>query len=205
MAVIDTITIGADTFSVYALTASSAAAETTTFWNGRLGAEKTAWDAAVTAGNDDELRALAAAADWMDRALIYSGTKTVATQAREWPRDGATNGCTALAIADGTTPDDMFYAQAWLAGVILANNAASSSSGEGANIKQAKAGSASVTFFTPTTGTASDTRLPQVAHDYTKCYTDAGTSSGIAGPTATGTSQTSSFCEDADEFNEGMA
>ena len=65
MAVIDTITIGADSFSVYALTLTFAVAETTTFFNGRLGAEATAWAAAVTAGVDDEKRALAAAADWV--------------------------------------------------------------------------------------------------------------------------------------------
>tara|TARA_R110000796_G_scaffold41179_2_gene101975 strand:+ start:22644 stop:23261 length:618 start_codon:yes stop_codon:yes gene_type:complete len=205
MAVIDTITIGTDTFSVYALTLTAAVSETSTFWNGRLGAERTAWDAAVTAGVDDEKRALAAAADWLDRASLFSGDKTVATQARDWPRDSATNGCTGDAIADGTTPDDIFNAQAWLAGAILVDNAASASTGEGANIKSAKAGTAQVVFFRPTTGTAEDTRLPTVANDYAKCYTDAGTSSGIAGPTFTGTGQASSFCPDDDEFNEGLA
>jgi hypothetical protein len=205
MAVIDTITIGSDTFSVYALTLAAAVAETTTFWNGRLGAEATAWNAAVLAAADDEKRALAAAADWIDRALIFSGEETAPPQARAWPRDNATNGCTGDAVADGTTPDDIFYAQAWLAGVILANNAADASSGEGSNVKSVKAGSAAVSFFSPTTGTVDDTRLPTVANDYTKCYTDAGTSSGIAGPTATGTGQASSFCADDDKFIEGLA
>ena len=205
MAVIDTVTIGADVFSVYALTATNAVAETTAFWNGRLGAEKTAWDAAVAAAADDEKRALAAAADWLDRASLFSGDKTVASQARAWPRDGASNGCTGDDVVDGTTPDDIFYAQAWLAGAILVDNAASSSSGEGSNVKAVKAGSAGVTFFSPTQVTSSDTRLPQVAHDYAKCYTDAGTSSGIAGPSVTGTSQASSFCADDDELSEGFA
>ena len=205
MAVIDTITIGADTFSVYALTATNAVAETTSFWNGRLGAEKTAWDAAVAAAADDEKRALAAAADWLDRASTFSGDVTVDGQARAWPRDGATNGCTGDAVTDGTTPDDIFYAQAWLAGVILADNSAAASSGEGSNIKEVGAGSAKVVFFKPTTGTSSDTRLPQVANDYAKCYTDAGTSSGIAGPTITGTDQASSFCADDDTLSEGFA
>jgi len=204
MAVIDTITIGADTFSVYALTAPNAVAETTTFFNGRLGAEATAWAAAVTAGVDDEKRALAAAADWLDRASIFSGDKTVSTQPRAWPRDDATNGCTGVAVTDGTTPDDIFYAQCWLAGAILVDNAASASSGEGSNIKSVGAGTAKVAFFSPTTGTVDDTRLPTVANDYAKCYTDAGTSSGIAGPTFTGTDQTGT-CADADELNEGFA
>ena len=202
MAVIDTVTIGTDTFSVYALVATEAVANTDTFWNGRLGAERTAWEAASA---DDKARALVAAADWIDRALIFTGDKTVSTQARAWPRDGATNGCTEEAITDGTTPDDIFYAQAWLAGVVLADNAAAASSGEGSNVKKVKAGSAAVEFFSPTTGTSDDTRLPQVAHDFTRCYTDAGTSAGIAGPTASGTGQESSFGEDDDEWNEGLA
>ena len=205
MAVIDTITIGADTFSVYALTLTAAVAETTTFWNGRLGAEKAAWDAAVLAAADDEKRALAAAADWLDRALTFSGDKTVSTQARAWPRDDADNGCTGEDITDGTTPDDIFYAQAWLAGAILVDNAASAASGEGSNVKSVGAGSAAVSFFRPTIGTSDDTRLPTVANDYTKCYTDAGTSSGIAGPSVTGTDAIDSTCADAAEFNEGMA
>jgi hypothetical protein len=205
MAVIDTITIGSDVFSVYALTAPNAVAETTTFFNGRLGAEATAWAAAVLAAADDEKRALAAAADWMDRALLFSGEESSPPQPRAWPRDNATNGCTGDALGAGAIPDEMFYAQAWLAGVILANNAADASSGEGSNVKSVKAGSAAVSFFSPTTGTVDDTRLPTIANDYTKCFTDAGTSSGIAGPTATGTGQASSFCADDDTFIEGLS
>jgi len=203
MAVIDTITIGADTFSVYALTATNAVAETTTFWNGRLGAEKTAWDAAVTAAADDEKRALVQAADWIDRALIFTGDETVAGQPRAWPRDNAEDCGTA--VADGTTPDDMFYAQAWLAGMILVDAASSTSPGEGSNIKRVGAGSASVLFFVGTEGTASDVRLPQVAHDYTKCYTEAGTSSGFATPVSRGTDCDSAFDEDDFGLNGGLA
>jgi len=202
MAVIDTVTIGSDSWSVYALVLTEAVANTTTFWAGRLGAESTAWAAATA---DQQIQAVVMAADWIDRALLFTGDKTVAAQARAWPRDGATNGCTETDITDGTTPDDIFYAQCWLAGAVLADNAAAASSGEGSNVKAVKAGSAGVTFFSPTTGTGTDTRLPQVAHDYTKCYTDAGTSSGIAGPTASGTGQATSFGEDDDEWNEGLA
>ena len=202
MAVIDTITIGSDSFSVYALVLTEARENTNSFWAGRLGAEATAWAAATDTQKD---QAIVMAADWMDRALIFTGDKTVSSQARAWPRDSATNTCTDEAVTDGTTPDDIFYTQAWLAGAILADNAAASSSGEGSNIKKVKAGSASVEFFSPTTDTSADTRLPTVANDYSKCYTDAGTSSGIAAPTATGTSQASSFSACDDEFSEGLA
>lgn len=203
MAVVDTVTIGTDVFSVYALTATFAVAETTTFWNGRLGAEKAAWDAAVLAGNDDEKRALVAAADWIDRALNFTGTETADGQPRAWPRDSATNCGTN--VPSGTTPDDIFYAQAWLAGLLLVDSAASTSEGEGSNIRKVGAGTATVQFFIPTKGTVSDVRLPQVAHDYTKCYTEAALSGGIGGATASGTSQASSFCEDDFGLNEGMA
>jgi hypothetical protein len=193
MAVVDTITIGSDTFSVYALTLTNAEVETAAFWNGRLGAERTAWDAAVAAANDDDLRAIAMAADWIDRALTFGGDKTVATQPRSWPRDSADNGCTGDDVADGTTPDDIFYAQSWLAGAILADNAAAASSGQGSNTKRAKAGTAEIEFFRSTQGSSDDTRLPQVAHDYVKCYLDGFGSGGVSIPAATGTSQASSF------------
>lgn len=205
MAVVDTITIGADSFSVYALTLTNAVAETTSFWNGRLGAEATAWAAAVTAGLDDEKRAMAAAADWMDRALRFSGTKTVATQPRSWPRDSADNGCTGDDVADGTTPDDIFYTQAWLAGAILVDNAAAASGGQGSNTKRAKAGTAEIEFFRSTEGSSDDTRLPQVAHDYAKCYLDGAGSGGVSIPFAGGTSQGSSFADGDFDRSEPFA
>lgn len=203
MAVIETLTIGADTFKVYALTDGNAAAETTTFWNGRLGAEADAWNAAVAAANDDELRALVAAADWVDRALNFTGSETTLGQPRAWPRDSAQN-C-GESVPDGTTPDDMFYAQAWLAGLLLVDNAASTSEGEGSNIRKVGAGTATVQFFIPTKGTVSDVRLPQVAHDYTKCYTEAALSGGIGGAISSGTDTDSSFCEKDFKLNEGIA
>jgi len=199
MATTATVTIGADTFTVYALTADPNA-DTDTFWNGRLGPERTAYEAA---SEDDQNRALVVAADWLDRASTYSGEKTVAAQPREWPRDNAVNHCLDEAIADGTVPDDIFNAQAWLAGVVLADLSAAASSGEGSNVKKAKAGSAEVTFFKPTTGTGADFRLPQVAHDYNKCYTDS--AAGISGPSITGTGFPTHFCPDDFGLNKGLA
>lgn len=199
MAITATVTIGSDTFTVYALT-SDPNADTDSFWNLRLGAERTAWE---DADEDDQNRALVMAADWIDRALIFTGDKTVSTQDREWPRDSATCGDTA--IDDGTTPDDIFRAQAWLAGVVLVDNATVTSDGEGSNVKNVKAGTVMVGFFRPTDGTSSDVRLPQVAHDYTKCYTEAALALGVTAPTVTGTDQESSFTACDDEFSEGLA
>lgn len=200
MATTSTVTIGTDDFTVYALTADPNA-DTDSFWNVRLGAERTAWEAA---NEEDQDRAMVVAADWIDRASTFTGTKTVSTQDRAWPRDAAT--CDGSAITSGTTPDAVFYAQAWLAGAVLADASASSSSGTGSNIRSVKAGSAQVEFFRPTIGEGSDTRLPQVANDYLRCLLQgSGNYTSIVGPTARGTSQTSGFCEDDYELNEGYA
>ena len=175
-----TVTIGSDSFTVYSLT-SDPVADATSFWNVRIGAEATAWAAA---NNDDKRRCLVASSDWIDRSQDFTGTKTSDSQPREWPRDGAT--CSGTPVTDGTTPDNLAFACFWLAGQILLDNSATSSTGTGSNIRSAKAGSAKVEFFSATSGT----RLPQTAHDYLACYGDSdiaslgGTATGISGSTA---------------------
>jgi len=186
MGIIDTVTIGTDTFSVYAL--ASAVTDADSFWNGRLGAERTAWEAATT---DDKGRALLVASDWIDRGSKFTGEVTVVGQPREWPRDGAT--CSGTAVTDGTVPDELAWATFWLAGVILADNAAQNSDGTGSNVKSAKAGSAKVEFFSATSGN----RLPRTAQDYIGCYMEAGTSL-LGGTTTASSSDSSAF--DCDDF-----
>lgn len=188
MGTIATVSIGTNSFSVYALTAN-AVPDANTFFAGLLGPAATAWGAA---DSDNRKRALFSAAEWMDRAVgaILSGTKTVSTQARAFPRNGAS--CNGVAITDGTTPDSVAFAEFWLAGQLLADASLAAGAGTGSNVKEAKAGSASVTFFTPTIGGASDTRLPVTAMDYLKClFSGAGVS--IAAGMATGVSSESAF------------
>jgi hypothetical protein len=182
------ITIGANTFSVYAVTADPVA-DANGYFNGRIGADATAWAAGST---DSKKRALATAADWIDRACggVFSGAKTVSSQAREWPRDGATDSGTALAA--GATPNEVAYAEFWLAGQLFIDSSLASNSGTGSNVKIAKAGSASVTFFTPTIGTAADTRLPVTAMDYLKRFFG-GASTVYAAGAASGVSTDSAF------------
>ena len=198
MAVISTVTVGTDTYSVYALTAN-AVTDADSFWNLRLGAAATAWAAATT---DDKSRALVLASDWIDRALTFSGTKTVSTQDREWPRDDAFCGDTA--VTDGTTPDALATATFWLAGAITEDNTIVDGTGEGSNVKVAKAGSAEVEFFGSTLGSSTDTRLPVVANDYLKCYLD-GSGMTIITPTGTGDGNTSAFCDDDFERGQGFS
>lgn len=200
MGTISTVTIGSDTFSVYALTVNPVA-DATTYFNGRLGTDATAWSAATA---DNKARALVMAADWIDRAVgpQFSGTKTVSTQPREWPRDSATDNGTA--ITDGTTPDLLATAEFWLAGQLLLNANLASGSGTGSNVKEAKAGSAAVIFFTPTIGGATDTRLPITAMDYLKRFFGADTGSLAVG-SSSGTDSSSAFSPCDFDRSEGFS
>ena len=191
MGTIATVTIGSDTFSVYALTAD-ANTDADSFWNVRLGAGKTAWEGAT---EDDQNRALVMASDWIDRAINFTGDKTVSTQDREWPRDNAT--CGSTAVADGTTPDALAHATFWLAGQVLDDNDKADGDGTGKNIRSAKAGSAKVEFFNATSGT----RLPTTAMDYVKCYMD----TGDIISKAYGTGSSSSFDDDDWGINDPYA
>lgn len=187
MGTVSTVTIDLVDYHVYALTAN-AVTDAGTYWSGRMGAGATAWAAASA---DEKAQALIMASDWIDRASDWTGSKTTAAQPREWPRDNATNQCTGESITSGTVPDALATATFWLAGQILVDPTIVDSSGEGSNVKKAKAGSAEVTFFTPTIGGASDVRLPTVAHDYLKCYLSSGTS--IITPSGTGDDDDSYF------------
>jgi len=191
------ITVGSDSVSVYALS-SDPVAEATAFFNTQLGAAATAWAAATS---DNRKRALAAAARWIDRSVVFSGTKTVASQPREWPRDGAT--CDGEAITDGTTPDEVAYGEFELAGAILVSSSIVTSSSTGSNVRRVKAGSAEVEFFSQTIGTDQDTRLPLPAWDYLKCLL--GTlSEGSAGQ-AYGTNECSAFGNTKQERTRGFS
>jgi hypothetical protein len=200
MGTVSNVTIGTDVFSVYALTADPVA-DATSFWNGRLGAEATAWGAATS---DNRKKALVTASDWIDRAVgsLFSGTKTVDSQPREFPRDGASYCGTA--VPDGTTPDALAFATFWLAGALLVNSSLAGGSGTGSNVKRAKAGSAEVEFFSPTIGSATDTRLPVTAMDYLKClFSGAGVS--IAAGMSSGVSSSSAFGPCDFKRSEGFA
>jgi hypothetical protein len=199
MGTVSTVTIGTDTVSVYNLDDGDTPAENlASFWNVRLGDVATA----VGAGSTDDLnRALLIASDWLDRAITFSGTKTVATQDRAWPRDGAT--CDGTAITDGTTPGELAFATFWLAGQLLVDPTIADSAGQGSNVKKVGAGSASVEFFTPTIGSGLDIRIPRVAFDYVKCLQGGSTTN--AGGVASGTGSESAFSEDGFGRSEGFA
>ena len=182
---IATISIGASTYSVYALS-TNVLTDANAFFLSQLGAAPAAWNAA---NSNDRKRALVMGAEWMDRVLDYSGSPTAAGQPRDWPRDGAT--CDGAALGDAAVPDQLAYAEFWLAGLLLQDPAQASSSGTGQNVRRVQAGSASVEFFIPTIGSRADLRIPQPAWDTILCLLSS--SSGASIPTVSGTDVESSF------------
>jgi hypothetical protein len=191
---VSTVTIGAVSYSVYALTVSPIT-DADDYLNAKIGGS--AWAAASA---DDKARSLVSAARWMDRVATFSGTKTVATQPLEWPRDSAT--CDGTAITDGTVPDDIALAEFELALALLADSTIQDGTGEGSNVKRAKAGSAEVEFFSSTLGGVNDTRLPQTANDLLKCYFGADPSGfGFS----SGTSDSSAFCDTDFDKSDGYS
>jgi hypothetical protein len=164
MAVISTITIGSEDYSVYALTADPLA-DADDYLAAKIGST---WS---TATDLQKQQALISAARFMDRAVIWSGDKTVASQPREWPKDGAVDGCNGgEAVPDGTTPDAIALGEFELADALFLDATIQASTGTGSNVKKVKAGSAEVVFFTGTSGTSDETRLPTQVNDLVSCF-----------------------------------
>lgn len=202
MGTVSTITIGADTFSVYALT-SDPVADADSYFAGRLGA--TSWTGAATLGKQQALITATRAAD---RGALWSGTQTDPTtpQPLQWPRDSAT--CNGDAVPDGTTPDQWVHGVFEYALALLEDESIQDNADSGSNVKRAKAGSAEVEFFRPTSGELSTTRFPTVVHELIGCY--AASNTNAAGPFADGTDpsnvdEASHFCNPGNAYglNEG--
>ena len=172
--------------SVYAIGAD-AVVDANSYLGARIGSD--AWS---SASSSDKKKALVSAARFIDRAVSWSGKKTVSSQPLQWPRDGAT--CDSESVTDGTIPDEFAYAEFEMALILLGDSAAQDSTGTGSNIKSVKAGSARVEFFSSSVGSSSDTRLPTTVNDLVGCYIDGSVSFGSS---SSGTSETSSFdCDD---------
>jgi len=196
MAIVSTITIGSDTFSVYALTADPVA-DADAYLAATIGST---WSTATAL---EKQQAIISAARMLDRAVIWSGARTVASQDLEWPRDGAANECTGTSVTNGTIPDEIAEAEFELANILFADSSVASSSGTGSNIKKVKAGSADVTFFSPTIETASDTRLPVVVNDIAGCFI--ATTSTFGGSFGTTTDDADvGYCKDDFDRSEGF-
>lgn len=165
MATTATITIGTTDYTVYSLT-SDAVQDADDYLAAKIGST---WSTASTL---QKQQALISAARMMDRVVPWSGTKTSAAQALEWPRDDAINGCTGESVTDGTIPDEIAEAEFELANQLFLDSTLADGTGTGSNVKRVKAGSAEVEFFTPTIDSEYNTRLPVAANDLARCFMD---------------------------------
>lgn len=195
MAIISTITIGSDTFSVYATT-SDPVGDADSYLAARIGET---WSGATTL---EKQQSLISAARMLDRAVPWSGDRTVEGQAREWPRDGAL--CDGDTVTNGTTPDVIATAEFELANILYVDAVIQDSGGTGSNTKSVKSGSVKVEFFAPTIGVdGGETRLPVTVHDLVVCYMEV---SGVSS-TSFGTDDSDNnpgYDKDCFDLNQGL-
>lgn len=196
MAIISTITIDTVVYSVYALTADPVQ-DSDDYLAVKIGST---WSTATTL---QKQQALISASRFMDRAVLWSGDKTSAAQPREWPRDGAVDGCNGdEAVADGTTPDAIALGEFELADSLFLDSTIQTGTGTGSNVKKVKAGSAEVVFFTGTSGTSEETRLPTQVNDLVSCFIEGSEVAGFSWGTTDADGDTG-YTEDDFDLSQG--
>lgn len=107
--------------------------------------------------NDVKSQALVSATRWIDRQS-WSGTKTSDAQALEWPRDGVS--CSD--VTDGVIPQSIINSSIILAAELVADSSAQSKGSGSSLVKEASAGSASVSFFRGNSSSSSAVFSPRV-------------------------------------------
>lgn len=179
MGQVATITISAVNHSVYAIT-TDAVADADGYFGARLGAAS--WTAATTLSKQ---QALVSATRMLDRRATFSGTKTVAAQALQWPRDSATR-C-GEAVTDGTIPNEIVYGMFELALSLLVDADIQNAANNGSNVESVKAGSAGVSFFVPTATSGDATIFPTPVMELVRCYLDSASDVAAGAPFVDGT------------------
>lgn len=195
MAQISTFTIGAITYSVYALTADPLAD-----FNAYIGGHINA--ATLAAATDDtKKRALVSAFRAIERER-WSGEVLVDGQATRWPRTGATKD--GVEVDDGT-PDDIANGEFEFAISLMSDASLLNKNSTASNISSVGAGSASVSFFYPLPG--SSTRWPLPVNDLLAGYlAGAGSSLDVLGPYVGGGDANEGIFTDIDaDRSEGFA
>lgn len=137
-----TVTIEGEEYNVY-----QDHAAVNSFLRGTIHA--TGW---ATALEDAQKKACVTATRMFDRTN-WDGTPTVDGQDLSFPRDGLTDR-DGVALADDTTPQGILDGFSELCGLLIDEAALQDKANTGSNVKNVKAGSASVTFFNPTQDTA---------------------------------------------------
>jgi hypothetical protein len=164
------------------------------YMRARLGAE--AWD---SASSENQKKSLVSATRWIDRG-DWAGDPVTPGQALKFEfRSGLTD-CEGNPVATNVVAPGVAEACYELALVLLGDATASAAVDSGSNIKSVAAGSAAVSYFRPTSGSAPI--YPGEAGRLLRCYLDSGGASGFA----SGTDVESQF-DNCDEYglDEGYA
>lgn len=193
MAVIATLSIGSNSYSVYALT-SDVMADTKAYFAAHVNGA--AWTAA--APDNGQKKALVSAFRSLERKR-WSGSKLVPSQATQWPRTGAT--CFGEVEPDGI-PDEIALGEFELALALVLDPTVLSKSSSRSDVRSAKAGSAAVEFFQAPPG--EETVYPTVVQELVGCFLS-GAASGVGAGLASGTDEQSQFTPDDFERTEGYA
>lgn len=197
MSAVTTITIGADSFSVY-----GTQPELKSYLAGRTGT--TNFDSASA---NNKKKAHVQATRWIDRQRWQSvPTDVVTPQPLEFPRVGLTD-CNGTTVLDSVVPLGVCEGTFELVLIILGDVTAADKAGTAKNIKKAGAGSAQVEFFRggDETGKPGGTPLPAVAWDLVKCFAGSGTGAN-SGSIGSGTDACSEFdSNDVYDLRQGQA
>jgi hypothetical protein len=154
------IIINGTTFAVMNTSLVSAAQ----YLEAAIGPGADAWRALITAGNDDQAGRLLVQATRILYSLGWSGTLTDSTQKTAWPRNGATKS-DGTTITDGTTPEQVIWAEAELAAQLAVNPTLPNATDAGSNIARIKAGPVELEYFKATTNNDTAIMLPKPVWD----------------------------------------
>lgn len=173
-------------------------ADANTYLNGAIGAGPDAWNASTD--DDAKARAVVAAFRYLE-TMRWQGTKTVSSQATQWPRTGVVDGYS-VAVDTATVPTDVINAQYELAGIFMADPTVYSALTSGSNVKRVAAKGVDVEFFRPTDVPGSSTKMPVVVQRMVGQYLGSAVSTGGAAKAfnsdeVNGCSKDSAFDDDA--------
>lgn len=186
-----TVTISSTDYDVYISQADANA-----YLAGQFTA--TAWRAETD--EDQKDRAIISATRFIDRQL-WQGEKTDAAQLHAFPRTGLYYRDSGEEVDDALVPQEVIYATAELASIMLSGSDVQENFTPGNNLTQSfKAGSVAISYFR---GEWIATRLPTIIQELLGFWLAASALAISSGAIATGVDRESQF-EDTYDFNQGI-
>ena len=183
-----TVTIGANTYEVYADLVTARA-----YLAGDING-----DSLASQTDDVVSKALVTATRILDRQQWLGTATGVVDQVLAWPRTGLTDKDGAP-IDDQNVPQFIIDASIELALAIHLDDEVATSEDQGSNLKRAKAEGVEVEFFRPTASsrvTGEAKRFPPAVQELVECFLANPGGVSTATGASFGTSETSSFCDD---------